>query len=133
MPASPAGQRQLGYGIASVAIADEPTGAIPSVPADPCNSGSNAQSSDDCTTLVELIQVGSFRSQHEAEQEAARFAQEHGTTLGALVPSVEQAIIGPNNDVYFRLRYSGFRAQNTPAHICSQLAAKGENCLPLRR
>lgn len=73
------------------------------------------------------VQLGSFRSEAEAEQAWAGVSRHHGNVLLDRDHIVQRAEV-PGRGTYFRLRVGPLTAHSSASALCSTLKSQGQDC-----
>jgi SPOR domain len=74
------------------------------------------------------IQVGMVRTADEAQALAAKVRREHGQTLSAREPEVDQAVVG-NMGSFYRVRVGPYATQADGQAACAKLRGSGLDCM----
>lgn len=74
------------------------------------------------------IQVGMVRTADEAQALAAKVRREHGQTLSAREPEVDQAVVG-NMGSFYRVRIGPYATQADGQAACAKLKGSGLDCM----
>ncbi len=72
-----------------------------------------------------LVQLASFRTQQEAEQEFSRLQGRHGSLLQTYRPYIQQADLG-SRGIYYRLRIGPIQNRQSASQLCNSLISAGE-------
>ncbi len=77
-----------------------------------------------------LLQIGSYKSQAEADAAWTAYKAKHASMLAGLSPDVQQADLGAKG-TWYRLRIvTG--SKDAAAALCTKLKADGSACIPVR-
>ena len=79
-----------------------------------------------------VVQVGAFRSEGEADQFWDRLNKRYGSDLAGKAKDIERADLGAKG-IYYRLRIGYFDGSTAAKSYCSDLKAKGQDCLAKSR
>ena len=72
-----------------------------------------------------LLQIGSYKSEADANAAWATYKAKHGGLVSGLVPDIKQADLGAKG-TWYRLRIAGSKA------LCAKLTADGGACIPTK-
>ena len=72
-----------------------------------------------------LLQIGSYKSEADANAAWATYKAKHGGLVSGLVPDIKQADLGAKG-TWYRLRIGGGKA------LCAKLTADGGACIPTK-
>lgn len=72
-----------------------------------------------------LLQIGSYKSEADANAAWATYKVKHGGLVSGLVPDIKQADLGAKG-TWYRLRIAGSKA------LCAKLTADGGACIPTK-
>tara|TARA_R110000868_G_scaffold57591_8_gene177885 strand:- start:4974 stop:5846 length:873 start_codon:yes stop_codon:yes gene_type:complete len=79
-----------------------------------------------------VVQIGSFRSQGDAEAAWVTFQTRFSSIAPGVGPDVVAAEI-PDRGTYHRLRIAGFNSRDDAVSYCARLQQGGQDCLVARR
>ena len=79
-----------------------------------------------------VVQIGSFRSQGDAEAAWVTFQSRYSAIAPGVAPDVVAAEI-PDRGTYHRLRIAGFNTRDDAVSYCARLQQGGQDCLVARR
>ena len=79
-----------------------------------------------------VVQIGSFRTEQEAEEAWLNFATRHSELGSGFTPDIQSTEI-EGRGTYHRLRISAFSSRDTASDYCSQLQSRGQDCYVTRR
>jgi hypothetical protein len=72
-----------------------------------------------------VVQLASFRTETEAQQEFQRLQGRHGTLLGGYSSFIQQADLG-SRGIYYRLRIGPIEDRSSASQLCNSLISAGE-------
>lgn len=75
-----------------------------------------------------MVQVGAFDQDSLAADAWSRVKSNYGDLLTGLKPDVQTADLGAKG-IWYRLRIGPFESKEAAAQLCSQLKARGQDCL----
>lgn len=75
------------------------------------------------------IQLGSFRTEKDAERAWGIFKERHPGELAQLAPMIVRAELAGGSQVYYRVQAGPFDSRTAATSVCSQLKAKKQGCL----
>ena len=78
-----------------------------------------------------VLQIGSYKSQAEAENAWKLYKTKHAALLSGYSDNVQQADLGEKG-TWYRLRISGFSDREVANALCDRLKADGGACIPGR-
>lgn len=79
-----------------------------------------------------VVQIGSFRTEQEAEEAWLNFATRHSGIGSGFAPDIQSTEI-EGRGTYHRLRIAAFSSRDTASDYCSQLQSRGQDCYVTRR
>lgn len=75
-----------------------------------------------------VLQIGSFKSEAEANASWERFKAKHAALVGSYGPNIQSVDLGAKG-TWYRLRMGAFPDKDTAANVCIKLRADGGSCL----
>ncbi|HEX4636584.1 MAG TPA: SPOR domain-containing protein [Rhizomicrobium sp.] len=78
---------------------------------------------------VYMLQIGSYKSQAEAETAWKGYKAKHAALLSGYSDNIQQADLGEKG-TWYRLRIGGFSDRNLATALCDRLKADGGACIP---
>jgi cell division protein FtsN len=78
-----------------------------------------------------VLQIGSYKSQAEAENAWKGYKAKHAALLAGYSDSIQQADLGEKG-TWYRLRIGGFSDREVATALCDRLKADGGACIPGR-
>jgi cell division protein FtsN len=78
-----------------------------------------------------LLQVGSYKSQDEADGAWKSFKAKHLGNLAGFTPDVKRVDLG-DKGIWYRLRVGSFADKNSASDLCTKLKADGASCFLAR-
>jgi cell division protein FtsN len=78
-----------------------------------------------------LLQIGSYKSQSDADSAWKTFQTKHAALLSGFGPNVQKADLG-DKGVWYRLRVGSFADKSAAAALCDRLKAEGAACFPAK-
>lgn len=79
-----------------------------------------------------VVQIGSFRSEGEAEEAWVNFISRHSGVASGVSPDIQAAEI-EGRGTYHRLRIAAFGSRDDASAFCSRLQDRGQDCFVARR
>ncbi|MEE2567619.1 SPOR domain-containing protein [Hyphobacterium marinum] len=79
-----------------------------------------------------VVQIGSFRSEGEAEEAWVNFISRHSGVASGVSPDIQSAEI-EGRGTYHRLRIAAFGSRDDASAYCSSLQDRGQDCFVARR
>lgn len=79
-----------------------------------------------------VVQIGSFRTQQEAEEAWLNFATRYSQLGSGFAPDIQATEI-EGRGTYHRLRISAFASRDTATDYCTRLQSAGQDCYVTRR
>lgn len=79
-----------------------------------------------------MVQIGSFRTQQEAEEAWLNFATRYSGLGSGFSPDIQTTEI-EGRGTYHRLRISAFASRDSATEYCTRLQAAGQDCYVTRR
>ena len=79
-----------------------------------------------------MVQIGSFRSEGEAEEAWVNFITRHSGVATGVSPDIQSAEI-EGRGTYHRLRIAAFSTREEASAYCSSLQGRGQDCFVARR
>lgn len=108
----------------------KPMGVVASV-APPAPAIAASAPATTTATTGYLLQIGSYKSQQEADDAWAADKQRYGSLLSGLSPDVKKVELGAKG-TWYRLRIASFSDKDSAGVLCEKLKAAGGNCLLAR-
>jgi len=78
-----------------------------------------------------VLQIGSYKSQAEAEAAWKTYKAKHTALLNGYSDNIQQADLGEKG-TWYRLRIGGFSDREVANALCDRLKADGGACIPGR-
>lgn len=75
-----------------------------------------------------VLQIGSYKSQADAQSAWAAYKAKHAALLSGYAPDVKQADLGEKG-TWYRLRVAGFGDREVASALCERLKADGGACI----
>ena len=75
-----------------------------------------------------VLQIGSYKSQADAETAWKGYKAKHTALLSGYSDSIQQADLGEKG-TWYRLRIGGFSDREVAAALCDRLKADGGTCI----
>ena len=79
-----------------------------------------------------VVQIGSFRSEEEAESAWVNFITGYSDIAAGAAPDIQSAEI-EGRGMYHRLRIAAFAGRDEASAFCAALQARGQDCYATRR
>jgi cell division protein FtsN len=83
------------------------------------------------TSGAYVLQIGSYKSQAEAEAAWKTYKAKHTALLNGYSDNIQQADLGEKG-TWYRLRIGGFSDREVANALCDRLKADGGACIPGR-
>jgi cell division protein FtsN len=80
------------------------------------------------STANAYIQVGSYRSEQEAQKAWQKISLAHASSLGGAGHNIAKADIA-GRGTFYRLRVGPYNTRSDASSVCGNLSAKGQGCL----
>ncbi|HEY5238187.1 MAG TPA: SPOR domain-containing protein [Rhizomicrobium sp.] len=78
-----------------------------------------------------VLQIGSFKSQADADTAWKNFQGKHGSLVGSYGPNVVKVDLGEKG-TWYRLRMGPFGSKDGAVATCAKLSADGASCIPAK-
>ena len=75
-----------------------------------------------------VVQIAAFRDQPSAEKEFQVLKKKYPDLLGALSQDIQRADLGAKG-IYYRLRVGPFNGKDPATKLCTELKARGQECI----
>jgi len=105
--------------------------APPASSAPPAPLQAAAPAAAESVTTGYVLQIGSYKSQAEADQAWAAAQKRYAGMLTGTSPDVKKVTLG-SKGTWYRLRVASFQTKDEAGALCQKLKAAGGNCLIAR-
>jgi len=78
-----------------------------------------------------VLQIGSFKSQADADTAWKSFQGKHASLVGSYGPNVVKVDLGEKG-TWYRLRMGPFSSKDGAVAACAKLSADGASCIPAK-